>query len=283
MELPRNILYPVDFSERCQILWPAVAAMARQLDAPVTLLHAFDFERLDDGSLSSELATIREHLRDRLRQFPTPGLDVPTGRRELAEGPAARCIVEMAGKMDAAMMMMPTRGWSRFRELLLGSVTAAVLHDALCPVWTEAHRAEKPAPIGVSRASVCALELAPTTPAVMQAATAFSKAFGVPLHVVHSVSGIDPRFPSATADRAHEFLIAQAREDFPRICEQAGLDIRLEIVEEVGLALGIERAVIRHDADLLVIGRGAIQGPLGRLRTNAHTLIRHSPCAVLSV
>ena len=44
-----------------------------------------------------------------------------------------------------------------------------------------------------------------------------------------------------------------------------------------------EGATAKHGADLLIIGRGVIQGPLGRLRTNAHEIIRRSPCAVLSV
>ena len=40
------------------------------------------------------------------------------------------------------LIMMPTHGYGRFRALLLGSVTAKVLHDADCPVWTAVHREE---------------------------------------------------------------------------------------------------------------------------------------------
>ena len=42
MASPKSILYPVDFSERSRAAWPAVASMARRLDAPVTLIHAVD-------------------------------------------------------------------------------------------------------------------------------------------------------------------------------------------------------------------------------------------------
>jgi Universal stress protein family len=38
--------------------------------------------------------------------------------------------------------MMPTRGSGRFRAFVLGSVTAKVLNDAECPVWTDAHMEE---------------------------------------------------------------------------------------------------------------------------------------------
>ena len=53
--------------------------------------------------------------------------------------------------------------------------------------------------------------------------------------------------------------------------------------ERVAALQKLKAAAVRHGADLLVIGRGVSQGALGRLRSNAHALIRHSPCAVLSV
>ena len=35
--------------------------------------------------------------------------------------------------------MMLTHDYGPFRRFLLGSVTAKILHDAACPVWTSAH------------------------------------------------------------------------------------------------------------------------------------------------
>jgi hypothetical protein len=40
---------------------------------------------------------------------------------------------------------------------------------------------------------------------------------------------------------------------------------------------------MRHGADLVVIGRGVLNGTLGRLRTHAYGIIRQSPSPVLSV
>jgi nucleotide-binding universal stress UspA family protein len=283
MALPKNILYPVDFSDRCRAVWPAVVGMARQLGAPVTLFHALEIEHLDLAAASVELEAIRARMREKLQHFPTPALEVPSVRRELAEGSAAACIVDRAANMEAPLIMMPTRGHTRFRQLLLGSVTAAVLHDAACPVWTEAHTENKPVPTAIGHSIVCAIDMGPATPGVLQAASEFSKQFGASLHVVHSVSGIDPRFPSGPANRAHALLIDKAREDFLVHCRKSGVEFPLEIVEDVGLVNGVVGAIAKHSADLLIIGRGVIQGPLGRLRTNAHELIRRSPCAVLSV
>jgi hypothetical protein len=36
-------------------------------------------------------------------------------------------------------------------------------------------------------------------------------------------------------------------------------------------------------ADVVIIGRGHVKEPLGRLRTNSYAIIRESPCPVISV
>ena len=281
MSLPKNILYPIDFSDRCRGVWPVVTDMARVLGAPITLLHALDIDYRNDV-IVAYLEAIRESVRGKLDCF-LPESDVPNVRRQIADGPAAECIVQYAAKMEAPLIMMPTRGHTRFRQLLLGSVTAAVLHDADCPVWTEAHTENGLTNSVGRRALACAIDMSPRTPQLLQTASEFKTKFGAVLHVVHSVPGIDPRFPSGAANRAHRFLVEQARDDFKDYCSTAGIDAPLEIVEDVGLVDGIAGAVSKHRADLLIIGRGVTQGPLGRLRTNAHDLIRRSPCPVLSV
>jgi hypothetical protein len=49
------------------------------------------------------------------------------------------CISSLARDWGIGLIMMATRGRGLFRAALLGSVTAKVLHDADCPVWTAAH------------------------------------------------------------------------------------------------------------------------------------------------
>jgi nucleotide-binding universal stress UspA family protein len=51
-------------------------------------------------------------------------------------GDPATAIVEKAHSECADLIVMATHG---FRRFILGSVTAKVLHDADCPVWTGAH------------------------------------------------------------------------------------------------------------------------------------------------
>lgn len=265
MSFASRILFPVDYSASSAVIAPAVAAVARRWNVPVTMLHAGP----EPGAgatpfLEKELA----------------GLMV---ERKFVTGEPARVIIAEAAAMDRPFIMMPTRGTTAFRQLLLGSVTAAVLHDVGCPVWTTAHCIDGgPIPDGY-RSIVCAVDLGPLTATVLKTAAAFAGSFEAELHVVHSVPGIDPRFESGPANRAHAFLVDSARRDYPAIAAAAGVDRPLEVVEEVELAAGINQAAARHHADLLVIGRGVVQGVLGRLRTNAHDLIRQSRCPVLSV
>lgn len=284
MALPKSILFPVDFSDHCHSVWPAVLAMAQDLNAPITMLHAVEVLAAENAlPVFGQAEMIHEHLHGTLEHFlaqETRGFNV---QRELVDGAAGPAIVSRALNMDAPMIMMPTRGHTRFRQLLLGSVTASVLHDAPCPVWTNAHTELSEPPAGVYRSIVCAVDLGPQTPNVLRAAHEFSTHMQASLHVVHSVPGIDPRFASVPASHAHALLVHRAREDYSSSCAAAGIDVPLEIAEDVGLVAGILRMASVHHANLLVIGRGVIQGTLGRLRTNANELIRRSFCPVLSV
>jgi hypothetical protein len=45
----------------------------------------------------------------------------------------------------------------------------------------------------------------------------------------------------------------------------------------------VHQAAIGHNADLVVIGRGVIQKKLGRLRSDAYSIIRDAPCPVISI
>jgi nucleotide-binding universal stress UspA family protein len=278
----RHILFPVDFSEKSRAISPAVEALARHDGARVTLLHALDMPHGELGAapIEGDIETARLHQRLRLQEFEPGrwhGLEVT---RVESTGKPGAVIAAHAAANAVDLIMMPTHGFTRFRPLLLGSVTAAVLHDSHCPVWTSAH-AEDAAPPLSYRNVICAVDAGPHTQSVLTAAAVFARNWGAALRVVHSVPAIDERFYSAAAERAHRHLIDLARRDFPELARAAHVDAALEILEGTSLIAPIVEAA--RDADLLVIGRGAIQGVLGRLRNHAHELIRTAPCPVLSV
>jgi nucleotide-binding universal stress UspA family protein len=80
----------------------------------------------------------------------------------------------------------------------------------------------------------------------------------------------------------HEFLFNIARERIAKLQAEAGTKFDVCLMGgNVGRA--VHQGAIEHDSDLIVIGRGVIQKPLGRLRSSAYSIIREAPCPVISI
>lgn len=178
---------------------------------------------------------------------------------------------------------MPTRGCGRFRRFLLGSVTSKVLHDAACPVWTGVHMEEtSQEEWKVIRNVVCAVDKGPESPQVLKWAADFAAEFSARLTIVHAI-------PPITVENGYfdpdwrEPLLAQAHESVSRIKQAAGVHSAGIVIEEGQPAEAIAKVARERAADLLVIGRNPADNLLGRLLENAYSIIRESPCPVVSV
>lgn len=280
MTLFENILFPVDFSHRSEALISFVAATAERFRSRLTMLHVLELPKPGE---EPPFADVVEEFSQKLRAF---GADALAGRfvhHALRTGRPAREIVRFIEEENVDLVLMPTHGYTRFRQLLLGSVTASVLHDAACPVWTTAH-CEEPGAVHADVGSVvCAIDMGGSSSDVLAKAKEVATAYGARLQVVHSVQAVDQRYYSEVAAHAHRFLVDSAKRAYPPIAAAAGVSEELQVLEGPGLAASIAARCKESSADLLVIGRGHAKGVLGRLRTNSHDLIRLSPCPVLSL
>ena len=74
----------------------------------------------------------------------------------------------------------------------------------------------------------------------------------------------------------------RAKKDIEKILRdvRAHADVKMETGD---ISKSVAFAAESLNADLMVIGRGAAAGVLGRFRTNAYAIIRQSPCPVVSV
>ncbi|MNG38138.1 Universal stress protein family protein [compost metagenome] len=74
----------------------------------------------------------------------------------------------------------------------------------------------------------------------------------------------------------------EARQAVESLKAAVGIDAPLTVaVGEVAKTVAEE---VRQDgADLVIIGRGQLPSPFGRLRTHAYGIIQASPCPVVSV
>jgi nucleotide-binding universal stress UspA family protein len=284
----KNILFPIDFSERSCGAAPFVRAMAQRFGARITLMSVVSpFWQASSGDLSGTLAVdvdqLKRDLEARLNdafQKEFAGLTVD----RIAEiGEPAESITRYAQTQGADLIMMPTHGYGPFRSLLLGSVTAKVLHDAHCPVWTATHVEDPPALQHLAgRNILCAVDATPKSSPLMEWAAEYARLTGGTLRLVHAVSGIQG-WPERQLDREfEEALRAQARETIEKLQRSVGVTTPLCVA--VGEVAGAVRAEAeRHNTDLILIGRGLLHEKMGRLRTHSYGIIRHAPCPVLSV
>jgi nucleotide-binding universal stress UspA family protein len=276
-----KILVPIDFSERCLGTTRYAIPLVEHFKSELTLLHVVppvDYP-------SPEVTTLNENRRQRaqkmLDDFLCAALNHLNTRRLLREGDPAETIVDQARQDHSDMIMMPTHGYGPFRRLLLGSVTAKVLHDASCPVWTGVHLAQGP-PVEwlTPRQIVCALDLGAGSDAVLRWANGRAAAFGSELTILH----VDPRLDSPGEEYfAHEWrrhLLARAAESVAQLQEREGTHAQI-MLEPGDVSDAAARVIRRLNADLLVIGRG--KSADAHLGTNAYDIIRKSPCPVVSI
>lgn len=284
----KHILFPIDFSDRCCGAAPFVDAMASRFGAKVTLIsvappvmYAGMGESAAPAFLDND--TLREDVQVRLDSaFTREFAHLPVDR--VAEvGDPAEVIARFAHTQGIDLIMMPTHGYGPFRSLLLGSVTAKILHDAQCPVWTGAHMEEAPAKEHLAcRNVLCAVDSTPKAAPLIEWAAQFAKDTGATLRIVHAISGIEG-WPERQLDREfEEALRTEARTAIEKV--QRGVGVQAPLCVAVGDVAGaVREEARRHAADLIVIGRGLLHETLGRLRTHAHGIIRQSPCPVISV
>jgi nucleotide-binding universal stress UspA family protein len=144
-----KILLPVDFSARSVGAVHCAQRLAQRFSSEIILLHVLApvQYRLGDtemgGVMLGDLYRAQiEGLTAELDAFQREELAGGNVRRLVLEGDPAGRIVEFAQQEKVNLIMMPTHGHGTFRRFLLGSITAKVLHDAACPVWTGVHIAE---------------------------------------------------------------------------------------------------------------------------------------------
>lgn len=286
----RKVVLPVDFSERSAGAARYVEVLAAHSDCEVTLLHVlppphYEFSALEVGgaALSELYAARAAQARKDLDAFLAAELKQFRVERVLIEGDPARKIVEYANQERSRLIVMPTHGYGPFRRFILGSVTAKVLHDADCPIWTGVHLEQAPSPDQIAfRTIVVALDLGPHSNVVLGWAAQFAAQFGARLMVAYAIPCLESQ-PGEYFDhdwRTH--IEEQSRERIETMLSEAGVSGHI-LMESGDPPQVICEMAANAKADLLVIGRGTAAGMFGRLRANAYSIIRQSPCPVVSV
>lgn len=137
----KTLLVCVDFSETTDVVINTAVAVASAFKSKVFLLHVAapdpDFVTYEPGP-QSERDSVAEHLREDHRRLQAlearltgEGLDATA---MLVQGATAGKILEEVGRVHADWVVMGSHGHGAVYELLVGSVTDAVVRKAVCPV-----------------------------------------------------------------------------------------------------------------------------------------------------
>lgn len=284
----QKILFPIDMSDSCTATAPFVEAMARKYSADVTLLHVLEMPSglipdwyggavpvIDTTAIwQAETEAAQCYLTDRFQ-----GLKV---QRVVVEGDAAQAIDDYARENGTDLIMMPTHGYGLFRTLLLGSVTAKVLHDTPCPVWTGVHVEDAPAVSPEFATIMCAVDRTEDSVATMRFACCLAHDNHARMFLVHAIPGAEVAPEKYFDSDLRHYLEQDARKTIAQLQEAAGVSAPLCLgAGEVSHV--VRDSALGHSADLVVIGRGRATRTLGRLRSKVYSIIRDAPCPVISV
>jgi len=286
----RELVVPIDFSERCRGAARYAEALARTYGSRVTLLHVlppphYEFGAMEVGGavLEEVFHNRREEAQAQLAQFMAEELPETVAGRELLEGDPAARIVAFAHEREASLIVMPTHGYGTFRRFILGSVTAKVLHDADCPVFTGVHldEADFHHPLHFKRVAA-AIDFNQQCERVVMWAARFAELTGAEVRLLHATPDLEGKAGGYFDPDWRKHVETAVRERAGEVQKRLGTDftVAVESGEVAHTVCGMAKDA---GADLLVIGRAVGEGVLGRLRQHAYAIIRESSCPVVSV
>jgi nucleotide-binding universal stress UspA family protein len=148
MKTIQKILAAVDFSEYSDPVLDAAVGFARQFDAELHLVHAYDARIPLVPQLTPYGVTTPPALIEETQELAASKLDA-LARRTAAQGvavtshvsgaPAASAIVDLAEELGVDLIIMGTRGRAGLKHVLLGSVAERTMRHAPC--WVLAVKA----------------------------------------------------------------------------------------------------------------------------------------------
>ncbi len=272
----------------------SVREMALRFNASVTVLNAFNAvpeyvygPSLDDPSVADQktipyspaILELRHRQVRRLEEFSRIHFSGIGRGERIIDGEPETVIEWAATHENSDLIMMPTKGLGKFRRFVLGSVTAKVLHDLACPLFTSAHEPEPASASPSGRRSIlCAVEMGHNEDVVFEAAGLFVQTYGSRVCLLHiqspsSGDGNQPSIPSIKAA-------------FDQACNAGERGIAADVCAhtlDASVPDAIRQVALEQDAGLVIVGRGHAREAFSRAWSHLYTIIRESPCPVLSV
>lgn len=253
-------------------------ALAGRFEAQVMLLHVVSSagRRQAEDLLADPCGRLKAFASGDLRYFST------CAQCLIGDDPASD-IRSAATTWKADLIMIPSHGLGAFRRLMIGSVAAKVLHDVECPVWTSVHADGAPSLENIHcRKVLCAVDLSPRSRTIISWADWIAKECGASLGIAHAVAPWPSAYGGGLSGALSETVANQARRRLTVLKCDAGVEG--DLFTATGEPCQVIAATAkRFGADLLITGRHSGAGISQYIGQHAYSIIRHSPCPVISV
>ena len=298
----RKLLVGTDFSRGAAVALRRAIALAKQVDAEVTLAHVLEhigravegtsFEahwRIPPAALRRAEHKLRREAEARLKQEIKPYLrHVNMLHTDTLVGVAFVEIIRLVQAENYDLVVAGTKGLSGLKRVLVGSTAERLVRQCPCAVWVvKPDSQDKPqsilAPIDFTEVSRKSLRIA----------ASLSRLFACPLDVLHAVnfhvdSVLEPPSEFGGTDervRHREIIRASAQ----RLHDIVQNHVPTGIAVRYRLALGapwsrITAAARRTQASIVVMGSvGRIGIPGFFIGNTSEKVLRRCDCSILTV
>ncbi len=281
----KKILLPLDLEET---VLPAVvirqaAALAHHFHSEILVLHVVRPLTYLAGSGTARELMERDVAseQDKLKECFGSELEGLSVRRLVLKGDPTHEILRTVADEKIDLIVMPTHGYGAYEKFLLGSVTAKVLHNGECPVWTGAHVEGVPGQPFAIRNVLCAVDFSSHSQKTVRWAQDVANEFGAQLTLAHVTPGVEIYGPGGyhvLTDMKRE-LVNGAMKQMAKI--QQDLGTKAEVFIGSGdVPKVMSQAAKETKADLLVVGSRSLDRRFGN---TAYGIIRESHVPVFSV
>lgn len=286
----QKILVPLAFDGASPHVVQQAAWLARRFQAEIILVHVVTPFRYPAGLLergheitARDLhAHVVERAQKDLNEALRPELDGMKVTRLLLRGEPAREIARTARERRVDLIAMPAREGAVY-PFLLGSVTAKVLHEAECPVWTGVHLEETPEREFSIRRVLCSVDLSAHSRHTVSLAAEMAAAVDATLTLVHVTGSVEIFGPggSQVDEEWKEKVVGFAAKEIAALQKETGTNAQV-VIESGNVPRMLKRAAEEIKADVLVIGRVPGHSHLGD-NGSGYWIIQESQIPVLSV
>jgi nucleotide-binding universal stress UspA family protein len=135
---PKRILVATDFSHGAEAALSWAKALAAAFHTEVVLLHVLDLSRFPPNIAAAPTGQeVLAHVRvENEREMAKMVERFPGARPLIREGTARSAILEVAGEINADLIVMGTHGHTGLTHVLIGSVAEHIVRHSRIPVLT---------------------------------------------------------------------------------------------------------------------------------------------------